>query len=211
MHSTYKEWLDNNCPKVFCHCGCNEELIVSKWWKHDGIPQYIRGHNPPWNKGLITAIHKSYKKWLEDNCPKIICSCGCSKEIVIQKHHIYQGIPKYISGHNNKFKKGHHTSTEFKKGKEHPNFNNWASKGEYCEKWDEPLRESIRNEFDRKCYFCGKEEKDNITKNGKIRKLSVHHIDADKEQGCNDKKWKLIPVCMNCHGKIHSHRIIKGN
>ena len=34
-------------------------------------------------------------------------------------------------------------------------------------------------------------------------RLSVHHIDEDKEQGCNGKEWKLVPLCMKCHSKAH--------
>jgi len=54
-------------------------------------------------------MHESYKKWIEDGCPKVICKCGCDKEIVITKYHKYNGIPKYINGHNSK-------------GKNNPNF-----------------------------------------------------------------------------------------
>ncbi len=69
----------------------------------------------------------------------------------------------------------------------------------YCEKFNNHKKEEIRNQYGRKCYICGRDEKDNITKTGKIRKLSVHHIDMDKEQGCNGKSWKLVPLCIHCH------------
>jgi len=45
-------------------------------------------------------MHESYKKWLNDGCPKVICSCGCNGEIIIKEYHKYYGIPKYINGHN---------------------------------------------------------------------------------------------------------------
>ncbi len=69
----------------------------------------------------------------------------------------------------------------------------------YCEKFNDTKKEEIRNQYNRKCYICKKDEKNNVTKNGKIRKLSVHHMDEDKEQGCNGKKWKPIPLCLHCH------------
>ncbi len=72
----------------------------------------------------------------------------------------------------------------------------------YCDKFNAPKREEIRNKYDRKCFICNLEEKYNITKTNKIRKLSVHHIDDDKEQGCNDKPWFLVPLCMKCHGRV---------
>jgi len=45
-------------------------------------------------------MHESYKKWLEDGKPKVYCGCGCDGEIVITINNKYNGIPKYISGHN---------------------------------------------------------------------------------------------------------------
>ncbi len=30
----------------------------------------------------------------------ILCLCGCGKEIFLQKHHKYYGVPKFIKGHN---------------------------------------------------------------------------------------------------------------
>jgi len=45
-------------------------------------------------------MHDSYKKWLEDKCPKIYCQCICNGEIVIKPYCSWHGIPKYISGHN---------------------------------------------------------------------------------------------------------------
>jgi len=44
-------------------------------------------------------MHETYKKWLDDGCPKVICGCGCNKEIVIKDFHKKYGIPKYIRGH----------------------------------------------------------------------------------------------------------------
>ena len=26
----------------------------------------------------------------------------------------------------------------------------------------------------------------------------------DKDQGCNGKKWKLVPLSMSWHGKVHN-------
>ena len=71
----------------------------------------------------------------------------------------------------------------------------------YCEKFNERKKEEVREQYNRKCYICGKDEKENITKINKMRKLSVHHIDNDKEQGCNNKPWKLLPLCMHCHNR----------
>ena len=26
----------------------------------------------------------------------------------------------------------------------------------------------------------------------------------NKNQGCDDIEWKLVPVCIHCHNKLHS-------
>ena len=78
----------------------------------------------------------------------------------------------------------------------------------YCDKFNDRKREEIRNKYGRKCYICHKNEEENITHTGKIRKLSVHHIDADKGQGCNGKQWKLIPLCLKCHNNKHMDEAI---
>lgn len=79
-------------------------------------------------------------------------------------------------------------------GENHPRFNNWASREPYCHLWDEPLRESIRNHDNRTCVLCGKGE----IQNG--RRLSVHHIDGDKRQGCG-KRWYLCALCISCNSR----------
>jgi len=44
MHESYKKWLDDGKPKVFCQ-HCNKEIIINESYKYRGIPKYIRGHN----------------------------------------------------------------------------------------------------------------------------------------------------------------------
>lgn len=80
----------------------------------------------------------------------------------------------------------------------------FIANGEYCEKFDEACRERIREKYYRKCFLCDKPEDYNITKNGKQRLLAVHHYDMNKDQGCNGNLWKLVPLCMCCHGSAHS-------
>jgi len=69
----------------------------------------------------------------------------------------------------------------------------------YCVKFNESCRERNRERYDRECFMCGKTEREN----GK--KLSVHHVDRNKQQGCDGHDWALVPLCMSCHGKAHNH------
>lgn len=55
---------------------------------------------------MIFKLRKPYIEWLNDGKPKIFCSCGCGKEIIITRYHKHEGIPKYVSGHNIPWNKG---------------------------------------------------------------------------------------------------------
>ena len=68
----------------------------------------------------------------------------------------------------------------------------------YCPKFNEHCRESNREKYERHCFLCGKTEAENE------RKLSVHHCDMNRDQGCNGHAWKLVPLCMEHHGAAHT-------
>lgn len=73
----------------------------------------------------------------------------------------------------------------------------------YCPRFNEACRESNREKYGRRCFITGKMESDNITKTCKARKLSVHHVDMNKAQGCDGHAWKLVPLGVECHGTAH--------
>lgn len=74
----------------------------------------------------------------------------------------------------------------------------FASNKEYCDKFNETCKEHNREKYGRQCFICGVDEETDG------RKLSVHHVDMNKDQGCNDHDWNLVPMCMSCHTKSHS-------
>jgi len=63
----------------------------------------------------------------------------------------------------------------------------------YCHLFNFKLKEKIRNRDNRLCQLCGKSE----IING--RRLDVHHIDGDKMQGCNHRRWHLVALCRSCN------------
>ena len=86
-------------------------------------------------------------------------------------------------------------------GKQGIPYNEWeafACEQKYCPAFDEKCRESNREKYDRKCFLCEMTEKNNG------RKLAVHHVDMNKQQGCNKIRWKLVPLCNQHHGKSHT-------
>jgi hypothetical protein len=72
-------------------------------------------------------------------------------------------------------------------------------KAPYCPKFDEKLKEEIRDAFGRKCYLCPKIESENGNK------LDVHHCDYNKGQGCG-QRWNLLPLCIGCHARTTHKR-----
>lgn len=74
-------------------------------------------------------------------------------------------------------------------------WNGFVSFEPYCNLFNKSLKEKIRNRDNRVCQFCGKSE----IENG--RRLSVHHIDGDKMQGCNGQSWYLVSLCIACNSR----------
>jgi hypothetical protein len=100
----------------------------------------------------------------------------------------------------------------------------------YCEKFDEPLKDNIRQFFGNKCAKCGKHHRHNIDKRGKIWNLSIHHVFIEKLACCetaieeknavrarlplwiarfgdlefSEEEIKyirmMVPLCLGCHG-----------
>ena len=68
----------------------------------------------------------------------------------------------------------------------------------YCPRFNEACRESNREKYDRRCFLSGTTEMENE------QKLSVHHIDMNKDQGCDGHTWKLVPLCRKWHGRVHT-------
>jgi len=133
-------------------------------------------------------------------------------------------MSRRFSGENNPFFGGHHTEETRKKmrgprphtmgrtythteeakekmkgprphmrGVNNPAWKNGASFEPYCPKFSHRLKEEIRNQYGRTCANCGKSE----IENGE--RLSVHHVDGNKMQGCDGHDWFLVPLCRSCH------------
>lgn len=83
-------------------------------------------------------------------------------------------------------------------------WNGFATEQKYCRNFNNDCRNRNRDKYDNACFMCGRQESENVSKTGKHKLLSVHHYDMNKDQGCNHHKWKLVPLCMYCHGTAHS-------
>ena len=142
--------------------------------------------NIPWNKGIKTGVIPWNKKypdfWICKQCgvefphgghKRIFCSRKC--------HRLAQIDGKYLKG-------------LFRGGKEHPNWKNGSTSSKYPTKWNEYLRDKIRERDNFKCTMCG------VSQMECIKKLNVHHKDEDKNNLSIDN---LISLCSSCHQKLH--------
>lgn len=79
----------------------------------------------------------------------------------------------------------------------------------YCPKFNNRIKTEIRDKYMNMCLLCGKTTDENGME------LDVHHVDYNKNQGCNDHSWELVPLCKSCHAKttmnrkLYEHRIKK--
>lgn len=118
------------------------------------------------------------------------------------KNNPFYGKGYLISGekNGNYGKRGKETSMYGRTGEKCPAYQGGISFLPYCEKFDNDLKERVRDFFDRKCYICGKNEADNG------RKLDVHHVNYNKMVCCNDVKPLFVPLCISCHAKTSGDR-----
>jgi len=127
-------------------------------------------------------MHLTYKKWLEDNKPKIYCQCPDHEEIIIKEQYKYDGIPKYINGHNGK---GKHPSKETIK--KISGENNISKRPE--------VRKKISDS--KKGFKHTEKAKQKMSKNhgncsgDKNSFYGKHHTDKSKQKISNSKKGKL--------------------
>jgi hypothetical protein len=84
------------------------------------------------------------------------------------------------------------------RGENHPNWQGGITNDPYSNDWTDTLKESIRQRDLYTCQECG------ITQDKLNKKLSVHHIDYNKE---NLNPTNLISLCRSCHAKTNYNRI----
>lgn len=88
----------------------------------------------------------------------------------------------------------------FHSGENHPNWKEGASFEPYCHRFNGEIKEKVRGYYGRRCFKCDKTEEENN------ERLCVHHVDFNKNQGCDSHKWKLIPLCRSCHSWTNGNR-----
>ena len=177
-----------------CQCGCGGITKLGN--------SFVHGHN-------MRGKHHS-----EEAKKEIALAKQGSKNPMFGKHHSEKSKEKCRQ--SNLGKHNHPCSEEAKRkmaiskmGKKNPMFDihivgskhyNWKggiSKLPYSQDWTETLKKAIRQRDDYTCQLCSKPQKQ------ERRKLSVHHIDYNKEN-CNPTN--LITLCDSCNIKVNQGR-----
>jgi hypothetical protein len=117
---------------------------------------------------------------------------------------------KTIGNKNGMFNKYHTKETRQKMSDNHtdisginnPMWKGGISGGKYCYKFNTSLKIKIRNQYNNCDYISGIHK--SICNNN--RNLDVHHVNYDKQQGCDGKKWKLVPLSKVNHNRTNINR-----
>lgn len=85
-------------------------------------------------------------------------------------------------------------------------FDGFASESKYCDKWNEKIRQTVRDLYGNCDFMSGIPDYIcNILK-GKVYRLDVHHVDGNKMQGCDEHNWKLVPLSRRNHIRTNMNR-----
>lgn len=86
------------------------------------------------------------------------------------------------------------------RGENNPRWLGGVSFEPYCKNFNREFKDKVREKFGRRCFVCG------ITEEKLGKGMCCHHTDYNKMQGCGQRPWSIVPLCMKCHGKANSNR-----
>lgn len=163
----------------------------------------LGGNSPSWNGGKVTkaceVCGKEFSVFPSQSHHKF-CSRECQGK---HQSEARRGTPHPMGENSPLFNKPR--SLEARKRisatKQSIPYDEWeefAKDSPYCPRFNEACRESNREKFDRRCFLSDMTEDDNK------QKLSVHHYDMNKAQGCDGHAWKLVPLCKKLHSTSHT-------
>jgi hypothetical protein len=83
-----------------------------------------------------------------------------------------------------------------------PSWRGGISIGKYCHEFNDEIRQCTRDKYNNCDYISGLP--DHVCNSR--RKLDVHHVDYNKEQGCDEHDWQLIPLSQSNHLRTNFRR-----
>lgn len=87
-------------------------------------------------------------------------------------------------------------------GIEYEDWTGFSMRGRYCPKFNSDIKQYIRDKYNNCDYISGVHK--DVCNNG--RNLDVHHVDYNKQQGCDDHGWRLVPLSQKNHVRTNANR-----
>jgi hypothetical protein len=197
----YHKWISENKVKSGKNSNLWKGAKVDRTCKQCGSTYKVYNSQIKW-RGSNFCSRKCRSEWISEQKSgkkswnwvdkvKRICPV-CGKEFEENPSNIKRGNGKYCS--NKCYGVTNRGSNNF-------NWNGGTSFGIYCYKFNQRRKRAVRNFFNNLCICCGRHVTENIVKYFGQINLSVHHIDHDKDQGCNGRPFNLVPLCNECHAQ----------
>ena len=177
--------------KKNCNCKfCKGKSGFQKGVDHKGKNNSMYGVN---RKGKCPWVAERNKKQIGELNP------------FFNKHHTKETKIKISENEERKkkiSKKLKGRKNYWQEGEKHHNFNNWSSLKEYDFKFNDNFKKMIRKRDNFKCVCCDRTEKNNR------RKLSIHHIDYNKQ---NSNPNNCVSLCVQCHTETNYNKNVWKN
>lgn len=187
IRSVRADHLKSGCSQS---CGCLVPEIISKHNLKDLTGQKF---------SRLTVIKRIGTQ--KNRKPLWLCLCDCGNTCCVTSSDLITGHSRSCGCYQKEVAAKSISKTASKQiGELSPAWRGGISFEPYCQKFNKKKKEEIRDKYDRKCIICGKTEEESG------RKLSVHHVDYNKQQGCENHKWVLVPLCIECHTKTNHNR-----
>lgn len=117
------------------------------------------------------------------------CQCDCGNRIITAS-----------LGPKGRISCGCVLRNKFKYGAGNPNWKGGISYEPYCPRFNNDLKQRVREFFNNECIICGRNKHDNK------KNLSVHHVEYNKQACCDGKPAHFAALCSKCHAKTNSNR-----
>jgi len=214
--SCANKYIAQNCDKSYFrskeHRKFQSKLMIRRLQNPKNHPLYIDGRSLGRcickKCGIKISQTSVYNKSLCKTCSGL-SRRGKNAHNYVEKikkkclfcHSEFQVAPSSISRKfcNNKclseYKKTYY------KGKKNPNWHGGISSLPYSFAFNSDLKDYIRQRDNYVCQKCGLHQVKNIKTHN--RRLSVHHVDYNKQ---NCKENNLVSLCTVCHGKTNNNR-----
>ena len=208
-----------------CQCGGFKEVLVNSTWK------YFAGHNlrvknPMERLEAVTKMANTKRGRTKENHSGTAAQAEKmrgrtkenypgvaerSKKMIGRKQSKEERVKRVKTRRNNgnpwhseetkrkigKGNFGNNNGMFGKCGELHPNWRGGIANSPYSLEFNEELKESIRQRDNYACQIC------KLTQEQLGKTLSIHHIDYNKENSCEDN---LVSLCNRCHAATNSNR-----